>query len=167
VRIAVYPGSFDPVTCAHADIIRRASKLFDKIIVVVMTNSEKKPAFTVNERIEFLKAATEDIGEIEIDFYGGLLADYARIKDASTILKGLRAVSDFEYEFQMALANKKLNPDVDTVFLMASENYMYLSSRIVREIGRHGGNISGLVPDRILQNVKEGSWPRNNTHRIL
>ena len=128
MRIAIYPGSFDPVTLGHLDIIRRASGLFDRLIVAVMHNQNKKPMFSVEERMEMLRRTTAGLPNVEIESFGGLLADYARRKNACVLVKGLRAVSDFEYEFQMALANRKLNADLDTVFLMTSSEYMYLSS---------------------------------------
>ena len=125
MRIAIYPGSFDPVTLGHLDIIRRASGLFDRLIVAVMHNQNKKPMFSVEERMEMLRRTTAGLPNVEIESFGGLLADYARRKNACVLVKGLRAVSDFEYEFQMALANRKLNADLDTVFLMTSSEYMY------------------------------------------
>ena len=146
MRIAIYPGSFDPVTLGHLDIIRRASGLFDRLIVAVMHNQNKKPMFSVEERMEMLP-------NVEIESFGGLLADYARRKNACVLVKGLRAVSDFEYEFQMALANRKLNADLDTVFLMTSSEYMYLSSSVVKDIAVHGGSVAGFVPDEIVQDI--------------
>ena len=148
-KIAVYPGSFDPCTNGHLDIIERSAKIFDKIIVAVLINSSKKPTFSVEERIALLKKATEHIDNVEIDVFQGLLAEYAQLKGAKTIVKGLRAVSDFEYEFQMALTNKKLNPDIETLFMTATAENMYLSSRIVREVARLNGTIDGMVPEKI------------------
>lgn len=150
---AVYPGSFDPVTVGHLDIIRRAAGIFGKVIVVVMTNSAKNPSFTAEERVSMIRQSVYDIPNVEVDTYDGLLADYTRIVGARAIVKGLRAVSDFEYEFQMALTNKKLNADVDTVFLTTSTENMYLSSSIVKEIGRMGGDISDFVPGVILDQI--------------
>lgn len=149
MKIAIYPGSFDPVTLGHLDIIERASALFDKLIVVVMHNAAKFPMFTAEERIHFLRRTTRHLPNVEIDGYSGLLADYAGQRGACTIVKGLRAVSDFEYEFSMALANRKLNPDVDTAFLMTSAEYMYLSSSMVKDIALHGGKITDFVPVEI------------------
>ena len=146
---AICPGSFDPVTVGHLDIISRASKMFEKVIVVVMTNSSKTPSFSIDERINMLKLVTKDLINVEIDFYDGLLADYAKIKNASAIVKGLRAMSDFEYEFQMALTNKKLNPQVETVFLITKDENMYLSSSMVKQVGSMNGDITGFVPDEI------------------
>ena len=144
MKIAIYPGSFDPVTLGHLDVIERAAALFDRLIVVVMHNQTKKPMFTPEERQAFLRRVTSHLDNVEVDMFGGLLAEYARQRGACTIVKGLRAVSDFESEFQMALANRKLNPDLDTAFLMTSAEYMYLSSSIVKDIAAHGGDISGL-----------------------
>ena len=153
MKIAIYPGSFDPVTLGHLDIINRASALFDKLIVVVMHNVSKKPIFSVEERKEFLRRTTKHIKGVEIASFGGLLADYAAKQGACTIVKGLRAVSDFEYEFQMALTNRKLNPEVDTVFLMTSAEYMYLSSSMVKDIALHGGNVADFVPAEIESEI--------------
>ena len=152
---AVCPGSFDPVTVGHLDIIRRAAKMFAHVIVVVATNSSKRPSFTADERIEMIKTATADIPNVTVTQYGGLLADYAREVGARAIVKGLRAMSDFEYEFQMALTNKKLNPDVETVFLTTQAENMYLSSSMVKEIARMGGDISDFVPEVIHDTIIE------------
>ena len=153
MRIAIYPGSFDPVTLGHLDIIRRASGLFDRLIVAVMHNQNKKPMFSVEERMEMLRRTTADLPNVEVESFDGLLADYARRKNACVLVKCLRAVSDFEYEFQMALANRKLNADLDTVFLMTSSEYMYLSSSVVKDIAVHGGSVAGFVPDEIVQDI--------------
>ncbi len=150
---AICPGSFDPVTVGHLDIIRRASSMFDRVIVVVMNNTAKHPLFSADERVEMLKKTTSSLENVDIDSYDGLLAEYAKLKNAKAIVKGLRAVSDFEYEFQMALTNKKLNPDVDTVFLTARAENMFLSSSIVKQIGSMGGDIGGFVPDEIRDTV--------------
>lgn len=166
MKTAIYPGSFDPVTAGHLDIIRRAAGLCDRLIVVVMHNQTKKPVFSPEERCEMLRRAMEGVPNAEVGMFSGLLADYAKQQGAETIVKGLRAVSDFEYEFQMALANRKLNPNLDTVFLMTSAEYMYLSSSIVKDIAAHGGDITGLVPDSIQDDIllrirKEGNtWQR-------
>ena len=143
MKIAVYPGSFDPVTLGHLDIIRRASALFDKLIVVVMHNVSKYPMFTAEERMHFLRRTTSGLPNVEIDGYSG----------ACTIVKGLRAVSDFDYEFSMALANRKLNAQVDTAFLMTSAEYMYLSSSMVKDIALHGGKITDFVPEEIENEI--------------
>ncbi len=152
-HIAVYPGSFDPITNGHLDIIKRAAKLYDKLIIVAMTNSKKQYTFSVEERIDMLKKSTADIPNVTVDYYGGLLADYTEQKNAHVIIKGLRAMSDFEYEFQMALANKKMNPNVETMFLTTSAENMFLSSSMVKQIASMGGNISGFVPDAILNKI--------------
>lgn len=146
---AVCPGSFDPITFGHVDIIKRASSMFDRVIVVVMKNADKVSTFTVEERLEMIRKSVGDIPNVEIDSYDGLLADYARIHNARVIVKGLRAVSDFEYEFQMALTNKKLNQDTETLFLTTSAEYMYLSSSMVKLIGSMGGKIRDFVPEAI------------------
>ena len=150
---AIYPGSFDPVTLGHLDIIRRASVMFDRLVVAVMHNQNKKPMFTVEERMAFLRQTTEGLPNVEIASFGGLLADYARQLQACAVVKGLRAVSDFEYEFQMALANKKLYADAETVFLTTSSENMYLSSSVVKDIAVHGGSVAGFVPDGIMQDI--------------
>jgi len=155
MKIAVCPGSFDPVTHGHVDIMNRASKLFDKVIVVVSINPQKTTSFTADERVEMLTEVTKGIDNIEIDTFDGLLADYLRLTGASAIVKGLRAVSDFEYEFQMALANKKLYADAETVFLTTSAENMYLSSSVVKQIASFGGDISHFVPPSILENIKK------------
>ncbi len=152
--IAIYPGSFDPVTKGHLDIISRGSKMFSKVIVVVMSNVHKNSgSFTIDERVEMIKKSVADLKNVEVDHYEGLLADYAKQKNANVIVKGLRAVTDFEYEFQMALTNKKLNPDVETIFLTTSAENMYLSSSMVKQIGSMGGDISDFVPPAIHKDI--------------
>ncbi len=151
--IAICPGSFDPVTYGHLDIITRASKMFQKVIVVVAANSSKNCSFTPKERVEMIKKCTLDLDNIEVVHYSGLLADYAAEKGATAIIKGLRAMSDFEYEFQMALTNKKLNPQVETLFLTTSAENMYLSSSMVKQIALMGGDISSFVPEVIRQDI--------------
>ena len=159
MTLAICPGSFDPVTLGHLDIITRASKLFDKVIVVVMSNAAKSPLFTQIERMELLQKAVAEAGisNVTVDCYDGLLADYARMRQATAIVKGLRAVSDFEYEFQQALTNKKLNPELETIFFTADSDSMYLSSSMVREVASMGGDISNFVPacihDRIVDRL--------------
>lgn len=157
MRIAICPGSFDPVTKGHLDVIKRASKLFDKVIVVVMENIRKKnqSSFTVEERLDFLNRCTCDLDNVETDSYVGLLADYARKKNAAAIVKGLRAVSDFEDEFQQSLTNMKLNPDVETVFITAKSEYMYLSSSVVKQVAGYGGNVDDFIPSQIIEDVKK------------
>ena len=156
MRIAVCPGSFDPVTKGHLDIITRAAKLFDRVIVLVSINRAKQTSFDVKERLELLQAATEGIENVVVDANDGLLADYVAQSGACAIVKGLRAISDFDYEFQMALTNRKMEPDAETVFLTSSSEMMYLSSSMVRQIARFGGDISPFVPDCILETVSQG-----------
>ena len=154
-RIAICPGSFDPVTYGHIDIITRAAKMFDHVIVAVLINvSKKAPSFTIEERTDLLKQALKGVDNVEIVGFDGLLAEYVKERHAVAIVKGLRAVSDFEYEFQMALANKILNPVAETVLITANSQYMYLSSSIVKQIASLGGDISQFVPDCILETVR-------------
>jgi pantetheine-phosphate adenylyltransferase len=153
--IAIYPGSFDPVTNGHLDLIERGEKMFDLLIVAVLRNAEKQPLFSVEERVEMLREVTKQWPAVEVDVFDGLLVDYARKRGAGVILRGIRAVSDYEYELQMALMNRKLRPDLETVFMMPAEQYSYLSSRLVREVARLGGDISGLVPEIVEQRLKE------------
>lgn len=153
MRIAICPGSFDPVTLGHVDIITRASKLFDRVIVAVLVNVEKKPWFTIEERTDLLRKATEGLKNVEIAGFDGLLVDYARQRNATAIVKGLRAVSDFEYEFQMALTNNKLDANIETVFLTTSSENMYLSSSIVKQVGLLGGDISPFVPECVREEI--------------
>lgn len=145
--VAICPGSFDPVTLGHLDIITRGSKVFDKVIVAVLNNKSKQPLFTVEERVNLLKEVTKDIENVEVDAFNGLLIDYAKQKNASTIIKGLRAVSDFEYEMQMASINRKLDQDVETFFMMTNNQFSYLSSSIVKEIAKYHAPVSDLVPE--------------------
>ena len=154
MRTAVYPGSFDPVTNGHLDIITRASAVYDKIIVVVSKNSSKKPAFTFEERAEFVRKATSHLKNVEVDFSEGMLVDYVKKCGSNVIIKGLRAVSDFEYEFQMALANKKIDPSIETLFMMTDAEYSFLSSSIVKEMASLGADIEGLVPEVIINDIK-------------
>lgn len=154
-RIAVCPGSFDPITIGHLDIIKRASFMFDKLIIVVMKNINKTGSFSYNERKDLILKCVSDIENVEVDVFDGLLADYARQVNACAIIKGLRAMSDFEYEFQMALTNKKLNPDIETLFLTTSAENMYLSSSMVKQIASMGGDISDFVPQIIHDDIVE------------
>jgi pantetheine-phosphate adenylyltransferase len=154
-RIAIYPGSFDPVTNGHLDIVARGLKLFDKIIVAIMHNPGKKGLFTVEERLQMLESAMEKFPEVEIDTFDGLTVEYAKKRKAQGILRGLRAMSDFEYEFQMALMNRKLNREVQTIFLMTGLRWIYTSSSIIKEAARFGGNINGMVPPLVQKKIKE------------
>ena len=146
MKIAIYPGTFDPFTNGHLDIVRRASKLFDKVIITVARNSSKKPVFTGEERLALIRSCVKGFQHVEVELFDGLLVSYARKKKATAIVRGLRAISDFEYELQMALMNRKLNDQFETVFLMPNEKYTYVNSSIVREIARLGGNVSDFVP---------------------
>ncbi len=148
-RIALYPGSFDPLTNGHIDIIQRGARLFDRIIVAILVNREKTPLFTPAERVEIAREVFASEPNVEIDTFGGLLVDYAQGREASVIVRGLRAVSDFEYEMQMALMNRHLSPDLETVFMMPGEAYTYLSSRLVKEVFALGGSVAGLVPPAV------------------
>lgn len=152
-NIAVYPGSFDPITKGHTDIIKRASKIFDKVYVAVLHNSAKNPMFTIPERIELIKRITSEYDNVYIDTFSGLLVDYMEKIGANVIIKGLRAISDFEYEFQMALMNHKLNRNIETMFLMTSAKYSYLSSSIVKEVAKYNGSLEGLVDERIMDDI--------------
>ncbi|SDK43506.1 pantetheine-phosphate adenylyltransferase [Natronincola ferrireducens] len=153
MKIGIYPGSFDPITNGHLDIIERASKICDKVIVGVLENPSKNPIFTLSERVELIEKVVKDYSNVTVDCFSGLLIDYANKKDAKVIIKGLRAVSDFEYEFQMALMNRKLAPEVETIFLMTSSKNSYLSSSLVKEVAKFGGCIEGLVPDIIKKAI--------------
>jgi len=155
VRSAIYPGSFDPVTLGHWDLIQRAAKLVDRLVVAVLHNPAKTPAFTVEERVAMLKELTAPLPNVEITTFHGLLVDFAKAQNAQFIVRGVRAFSDFEYEFQMALMNRKLAPELETVFLMPKEKYAAVSSRLVREIGTMGGNLSELVPEALRERVAQ------------
>ncbi len=155
VKKVIYPGTFDPVTLGHLDLIKRAVDIFDVLIVAVASNPHKNPLFSLNERIDMLKEVTKDINNIEIDYFEGLLIDYARKKKCNIVLRGIRAISDFEYEFQMALSNRKLAHDIETIFMMPSENYSYLSSKIIKEIASLGADLSGFVPSVVEKKLKE------------
>ena len=153
--IAIYPGSFDPPTNGHLDLIERGSKIFDELIVALLRNSEKTPLFSLGERRIMLETMTERFKNVRVDVFDGLTVDYAARVKASAILRGIRAISDYEYELQMALMNRKLHPELETVFMMPAEQYSYLSSRLVREIAQLGGSVQGLVPEMVEQRLKE------------
>ena len=155
MRRAIYPGSFDPVTNGHLDVIERASRLFDEVIVAVAVNSEKTGLFSFEERVELLRKALAGSANVSVTRFEGLLVDFARAQEAQAVIRGLRAVSDFEFEFQMALMNRKLEPGIETIFLMPKEEYTYLSSRLVKEIARLGGNVSAFVPDSVAAALRE------------
>jgi pantetheine-phosphate adenylyltransferase len=155
--LAIYPGSFDPVTNGHLDLIERGTKIFDRLVVAVLRNSEKDPLFTTTERVEMLREVTRQWDNVEVDVFEGLLVQYARQRKAQVILRGIRAISDYEYELQMALMNRKLEPHIETVFMMPAEAYSYLSSRLVREISQLGGTIHGLVPPIVEERLKSKS----------
>lgn len=150
MKTAIYPGSFDPVTSGHLNIIERASSIFDRLIVCVMVNAGKNPMFTLEERVDLLRKATKDLPNVEVDCSGELLAEYAKRRNCGVIVKGLRAGSDFENEFQMAMINHKLNPQLDTMFLTAEHQYMYLSSSAVRELGAYNVDLSEFLPEEII-----------------
>ena len=152
--IAIYPGSFDPVTNGHLDLIERGEKMFDLLIVAVLRNAEKQPLFSVEERVEMLREVTKQWPAVEVDVFDGLLVDYARKRGAGVILRGIRAVSDYEYELQMALMNRKLEPRLETVFMLPGLSYSYLSSKLVREIGQLGASLNGLVPPIVEERLR-------------
>ena len=155
MKTAIYPGSFDPVTSGHLNIIQRAAKIFDKLIVCVMVNAGKKPMFTQEERVELIRRVTGDLPNVEVDCSADLLAEYAKRKGSCVIVKGLRAGSDFENEFQMALINHKINPELDTMFLTAESEFMYLSSSTVKELAGYGVDLSDFLPEAIIPDVQE------------
>lgn len=154
-NIAVYPGTFDPITNGHIDLVERSLGIFDEVIIALAPNPKKIPLFTTDERIEMIKTATKGLRNVKIDIFNGLLVDYAKKKNARAIIRGLRAVSDFEYEFQMALMNRRLNNKIETVFLMPSEEYSYLTSSIIKEIAAFKGSVNGLVPKVVANKLKE------------
>lgn len=155
MRIAVYPGSFDPITNGHLDIIRRASKLYDRLIVGVLDNINKKPLFSAIERKEMIDEQIKDLTNVSCDVFSGLLVDFAAQKGASVIVKGLRTVADFEYEFQMALLNKALNPEYETMFMMTDSKYSYISSSMVKEVAKYKGELEGLIPPYVIEKIKD------------
>ncbi len=153
-RIAVYPGTFDPITMGHLDIITRALTLFDRVIVAVAINAEKTPLFSLDERVSMIREAFPDNPKVKVDAVSGLLVDYAYTQGASAIIRGLRAVSDFDYEFQLALMNRRIEREVETVFLMTGFRWIFISSSIIKDAARHGGDVSGLVPDHVCEKLR-------------
>lgn len=153
MNIAIYPGSFDPITRGHLDIITRGSKIYDKLIVAVLVNVDKKCLFSIEERVELIKKVTRNLKNVEVLSFDGLLVDFARLNNSKVILKGLRTMSDFEYEFQMALMNSKLDSEIETVFMMTSSAYSYVSSSAVKQVAKFGGSIEGFVPEELIEEV--------------
>jgi pantetheine-phosphate adenylyltransferase len=153
-KTAIYPGTFDPVTYGHIDVLERAAMMFDNVIISVVKNSSKNTLFTYDERVDMIKSVTREINNIKVTAFEGLLVDYAKSQNAGVIIRGLRAVSDFEYEFQMALTNRKIASDIETVFLMPGEKYSYISSTLVREIARYKGDVSAFVPKEVEEKIK-------------
>jgi pantetheine-phosphate adenylyltransferase len=153
--LAVYPGSFDPLTNGHVDIILRGARLFDRIVVAILVNAEKAPLFSMQERVEIAREVFKDQRSVEVDTFGGLLVDYVEARKAQVIVRGLRAVSDFEFEFQMALMNRRLNSKIETVFMMPAEQYTYISSRLIKEVFALGGAVHGLVPDLVEHRLRQ------------
>ena len=152
--LAVYPGSFDPLTNGHVDIISRGARLFDRIVVAMLVNAEKKPLFSMDERVEIAREVFKPYPKVEVDTFNGLLVDYVERRQAQVIVRGLRAVSDFEFEFQMALMNQRLNPKIETVFMMPAEQYTYISSRLIKEVFALGGRVHGLVPELVEERLR-------------
>lgn len=153
--LAIYPGTFDPVTNGHLDIIERACDLFEKVIVSIAVNPNKNPLFSIEERKDLVSKVTSHLTNVEVDYFEGLLVKYAESKKANVIIRGLRAISDFEYEFQMSLTNKKINPEINTIFLMPNEKYSFLNSSLVRELASYNANVKEFLPDYVLQKLKE------------
>jgi pantetheine-phosphate adenylyltransferase len=154
---AIYPGSFDPVTNGHLDLIARAAKMFDHLVVAILRNSAKNPLFTVEERVSMLSEGTAEFGNVSVSTFDGLLVDFAREERAHAVVRGIRAISDYEYELQMALMNRRLAPDVETIFLMPDAKYSFVSSRLVKEVFRLGGSVDGLVPKFVIERMKDKS----------
>ncbi len=157
--IAIYPGSFDPLTNGHLDLIERGAKIFDELIVAILRNPEKEPLFSLDERTEMIRAMTRERGNVRVDSFDGLMVDYALQVGATAVLRGIRAISDYEYELQMALMNRKLEPRLETVFMMPAETYSYLSSRLVRQVATLGGSVRGLVPELVEKKLREKLAP--------
>jgi pantetheine-phosphate adenylyltransferase len=162
-RLAIYPGSFDPLTNGHVDIILRGARIFDRIIVAILVNAEKHPLFTMDERVEIAQSVFRDVPNVEVDTFDGLLVDYVARREAHVIVRGLRAISDFEYEFQMALMNRRLNPGIETVFMMPAEQYTYISSRLIKEVFALNGIVTGLVPDLVETRLQEKQHGRGGS----
>jgi pantetheine-phosphate adenylyltransferase len=158
---AIYPGSFDPITNGHLDLVQRGARMFDRLIVSVLRNDAKRPLFTVEERTEMLREVLEIYPNVQIDSFNGLLVDHASAHSATVLLRGIRAISDYEYELQMALMNRRLHPEIETIFMMANETYSFISSRLVKEVISLGGNISGLVPPLVEERLKARLQQRN------
>ena len=158
--LAIYPGTFDPLTNGHVDIIARGARLFDRIIVAILVNAEKAPLFTMAERLDIAREVFRDLPNVEVDTFQGLLVDYVERRQAHVIVRGLRAVSDFEFEFQMALMNRRLNGRIETVFMMPAEQYSYISSRLIKEVFALGGRVHGLVPDMVEERLRQKVAPR-------
>lgn len=154
-KAAIYPGTFDPVTFGHLDVIKRVSSLYDKVFVAVAKSDEKSPLFSSEERVEMLKEATSEFSNVQVESFSGLIVDYAVKKSAKVVVRGLRMISDFEYEFQMALTNRKLSPEVETVFMMPNESYSYLSSKLIKEVAALGADVSSFVPKNVEKRLKE------------
>jgi pantetheine-phosphate adenylyltransferase len=152
--LAIYPGSFDPVTNGHLDLIERGAKIFGRLVVAILRNADKEPLFSIEERVEMLREVTRSWPTVEVDVFSGLLVEYARLREANVILRGIRAVSDYEYELQMALMNRKLNPNLETVFMMPALSYSFLSSRLVRELAQLGAPLVGLVPPVVEERLR-------------
>jgi pantetheine-phosphate adenylyltransferase len=161
--VAVYPGSFDPPTNGHVDIISRGARLFDRIIVAILVNAEKQPLFSMGERVEILRHVFSDQANVEVDTFDGLLVDYLERRRAQVIVRGLRAVSDFEFEFQMALMNQRLSPQIETVFMMPAEQYTYISSRLIKEVFSLGGRVQGLVPELVEERLRAKVMAKRET----
>jgi pantetheine-phosphate adenylyltransferase len=171
--IAIYPGSFDPLTNGHLDLIERGAKIFDELIVAILRNPEKEPLFSLEERLEMIRAMTRERDNVRVDSFDGLTVDYAMKVGATAVLRGIRAISDYEYELQMALMNRKLEPRLETVFMMPAETYSYLSSRLVRQVATLGGSVRGLVPELVEKKLREklvpalghSAQPKQATHK--
>lgn len=160
VRTAIYPGSFDPLTNGHLSLIQRGLKMFDSLVVAIAVNPKKQPLFTVEERKELIRGAVGNDPRVVVDDFQGLLVDYARKQNVNVVLRGLRAVSDFEFEFQLANMNRRLNPEIETVFMMTGEDYFYISSNLVREVASFGGNVEGAVPPNVLEKLRQKYAPK-------